>query len=718
MLLRERFVRNRFYRMPPSLSFFSLPDRLFSTVIAVLVAGSFLLPAASAQPAAAGSAFQNEGIRAVIDAQVERDTETLLRFLSHEDEAIRARAALALGSVQDSAAIPDLAERLTSDPSPHVQAQAAFALGQTPGTVPVVPLFEALSTSSTDAALHDAALEALGKTGDAASLRQLAERDVAPELEGSLALAIARYGLRGIHDSLAVNRLVEILETNASASPIRTKAAYYFGRIPTAESWAHQASAVRTALRASAPDDPAVMHLVRGISRLGDAADDPLLVGRLRTAPDWRTRVNTIQALASRTGRPSVVAVLTEQLDDENPHVAITAAEVLSDATIAHSQAEALITWVQKHPDRWRVTGPLLQCIARSADDPVGRPFVQNMVRRYASQRDPVVHAAAVPALAFLKTDEVPPALTAAATNDDSRVAAAALEALAARWSDIKAEREAIGPARTSRYFEAFASGVFRGDVATVNAAASALADSAFATNGATGILVRTLNQRKMPEDVEAITALLRALGTVLPTPQAESALRAFLDHPHPVLRQTAASALTAYSEAPVSPTGSGTTDTPAIDWSFAESLGSAPRLVLETSKGRVVIEMDSFAAPQTTVTISRLAQNGAYDGVPFHRVVPNFVVQGGDVARGDGWGGPGFTIRSEFTTIPYERGTVGIASAGKDTEGSQFFITHSMQPHLDGRYTAFGRVVEGMDIVDQIVANDRIRTAEVITSK
>jgi peptidylprolyl isomerase len=127
-----------------------------------------------------------------------------------------------------------------------------------------------------------------------------------------------------------------------------------------------------------------------------------------------------------------------------------------------------------------------------------------------------------------------------------------------------------------------------------------------------------------------------------------------------------------------------------------------------------VVIEMDLQSAPQTVTTIAALAEEGAYDGVPFHRVVPNFVVQGGDVGRGDGWGGPGFMIRSEFTRIPYQRGTVGMASAGKDTEGSQFFITHSMQPHLDGRYTAFGRVVEGMDIVDRLVENDTISTARV----
>jgi peptidylprolyl isomerase len=115
-----------------------------------------------------------------------------------------------------------------------------------------------------------------------------------------------------------------------------------------------------------------------------------------------------------------------------------------------------------------------------------------------------------------------------------------------------------------------------------------------------------------------------------------------------------------------------------------------------------------------TVQTIAGFAQEGLYAGVPFHRVVPNFVAQTGDFARQDGFGGPGFAIRSEFTLIPYRRGVLGMASAGKDTEGSQFFITHSLQPHLDGGYTSFGWVVEGMDIVDRLYEEDRIVSARI----
>ncbi|OGU25133.1 MAG: peptidylprolyl isomerase [Ignavibacteria bacterium GWA2_54_16] len=112
--------------------------------------------------------------------------------------------------------------------------------------------------------------------------------------------------------------------------------------------------------------------------------------------------------------------------------------------------------------------------------------------------------------------------------------------------------------------------------------------------------------------------------------------------------------------------------------------------------------------APFTVLSFVKLAQKGFYDGLGFHRVVPNFVLQGGD-PRGDGWGGPGYAIRSEYSFARFGRGMVGIASAGKDTEGCQFFITHLPTPHLDGRFTVFARVVDGFDVVDRLQVGDTI---------
>jgi cyclophilin family peptidyl-prolyl cis-trans isomerase len=139
------------------------------------------------------------------------------------------------------------------------------------------------------------------------------------------------------------------------------------------------------------------------------------------------------------------------------------------------------------------------------------------------------------------------------------------------------------------------------------------------------------------------------------------------------------------------------------------EALPDTVRVDLETTRGVIALELYPRVAPFTVLNLLKLEeQRGFYRGILFHRVVPNFVIQAGDPS-GTGWGGPGWTIRSEFSALPFERGRIGMASAGKDTEGSQFFITHSWQPHLEGRYTLFGRVVAGQDVVDQIQVDDRI---------
>jgi len=108
------------------------------------------------------------------------------------------------------------------------------------------------------------------------------------------------------------------------------------------------------------------------------------------------------------------------------------------------------------------------------------------------------------------------------------------------------------------------------------------------------------------------------------------------------------------------------------------------------------------------------LAQRGYFDGLSFHRVVPNFVIQDGD-PTGTGSGGPGYSIRCEYNRLRYDAGAVGMALSGKDTGGSQWFITHSPQPHLNGRYTIFAHVARGMDVVSAIVQGDRVLKVELL---
>lgn len=139
-------------------------------------------------------------------------------------------------------------------------------------------------------------------------------------------------------------------------------------------------------------------------------------------------------------------------------------------------------------------------------------------------------------------------------------------------------------------------------------------------------------------------------------------------------------------------------------------------KVKMDTGKGTMIIELFEEDAPNTVANFEKLIRDGFYDGLAFHRVIPDFVIQGG-CPKGTGTGGPGYTIKCELDNNPnkHERGSLSMAHAGRDTGGSQFFICHSPQPHLDGNHTVFGKVVEGLDVVDAIRPGDVMETVSML---
>jgi len=158
----------------------------------------------------------------------------------------------------------------------------------------------------------------------------------------------------------------------------------------------------------------------------------------------------------------------------------------------------------------------------------------------------------------------------------------------------------------------------------------------------------------------------------------------------------------------------------PAKQWKNPPAMSIDPKKVyrvsMDTNRGVIELELYPQYAPVTVNNFIFLVNEGFYDGVKFHRVISNFVIQGGD-PTGTGSGGPGYRFEDEVKNNPlkHETGVISMANAGPNTNGSQFFITHSPQTHLNGKHTVFGKVVSGMDVVNSIRQGDQMTTVKVI---
>jgi cyclophilin family peptidyl-prolyl cis-trans isomerase len=155
--------------------------------------------------------------------------------------------------------------------------------------------------------------------------------------------------------------------------------------------------------------------------------------------------------------------------------------------------------------------------------------------------------------------------------------------------------------------------------------------------------------------------------------------------------------------------------DAKMLDWQVLQNISNSPLAIIVTAKGRITVELIPQMAPATVANFIQLTDENFYDQKHIHRVVANFVVQGG-CPRDDGYGSLEYSIRSELPDLYYDReGYMGMASIGNHTESSQWFITHSPTPHLDGRYTIFGKVSEGMDVVHSLRIGDIIQDIRIL---
>ncbi|MCB9377763.1 MAG: HEAT repeat domain-containing protein [Holophagales bacterium] len=592
--------------------------------------------------------------------------------------ALREALAVALGRIGDPRG-RSMLQGLLVDAAPEVRRAAAFALGELGAAEAVAALRSAAVDD--DPETGALAVEALGKLAAPLDDVRRILTALAPD-EAARRLAPHLFRFRDDGRVAAARELLASEDTR-----VRAGAAYALGRDARPE-------ALEDLRRLLGDADPFVRAwAARGLGGIGGAEDLGRLL-ELARASESSCRIQAIAAAGRIAERVDLIPPeswqeeLLECLSDPLPGVRAAALEAAARFRSTPALERELAKRFRTGPQRERELA--LRALAGS-----GSAEAASRVAEAAASADPVLRAAAAATAVGVGEEAL---LGRLAADAEAAVRRAALEAELALAGD-----DAATPAR-------------RG-LADPDPTVRATALDHLAGHPALDAeeLIAALRRAATDRELDARLSALRALAARCEASPAErsvgvEALQEVARDPEYLVRREAGDALAGlgYARPPATPIE---TRRPVATYRAAlEQASSRPLFEVATDRGSFRIRLDCPEAPLTCLSFWKLAEQGFFDGLAFHRVVPDFVVQGGD-PRGDGWGGPGYSLRDEINRLRFVRGAVGMALSGPDTGGSQFFVTLSPQPHLDGGFTVFGSVVEGMERLDRIEQGDRIRT-------
>ncbi|HEX2272204.1 MAG TPA: HEAT repeat domain-containing protein [Pyrinomonadaceae bacterium] len=661
----------------------------------------------------------------------------LRELLADPNPAIRKRAALAVGRIGNEDSVSALAG-LLQDANTDVRATAAFALGEVEAASGAEPLLSLLKTGQ-PVIVRARVIEALGKIAGAMPREQEARR---LELGAAILEAVKQEAANPASDRLsAILGLTAVLRARpANAGPtvarflshanarVRADAGNTLARLRLKEG----NDQLRKLLNSDV-DAVVRANAARVLGATEDKASFDALLKHALSDPDSRVRVSAIRSLAllkdERAAEPLLKRGNLPTQRRRSNHAPETN-EVLEIATtlgrlLAQKNDTAAINWLLKTSESLNHTAPEVEvALVRISPDaslkrfrPEARLIVQRAIlsdwRSAAGFAAGFGEIAAIPDSVNNKARFAQVAELILRAMLDYRKSPFNVKTSASAHPEyaIPDALRALAAFKPKDLPEVLLKHLNESDVIVRGTAADLLGDlppSEQHTSALAAALART------PDDPlnDAALSILNALGKQK-SAAANEAIKSVLDSRDPLVRQRAVALLKANGAGDFS-AKIGTVHTRNTDADYSRALaraGRKVRAVVTTTKGSFTMELLPEAAPLTVDNFVQLAQRSFFNGITIHRVVPNFVIQDGD-PRGDGNGGPAqHQIRCEINEVPYDRAAVGMALSGKDTGGSQWFVTHSPQPHLDGGYTVFGRVVMGMNVVDNIIRGDVIRS-------
>lgn len=629
--------------------------------------------------------FTDSIFQKIYDLQDRQISDSLYAYFEHKDPVYRYVAGLAFGSIKNKKAV-DTLQRLLKDDAEAVRAITAYSIGQIgdpAGEDLLIQSFDQYDTIGFHKKSNKAILEAVGKCASKdfllalSTIRTYQVRDTAL-VEGQ-AWGIYRFALRGITTPEGTNRMVEIVTNPAFPVYSRFIAANYLFRAKEIDLSTFSNTLSQTFLTETDVRIRMALAVALGKTNGSNEALNALLQ-QFSTESDYRVKCNILRAL-TKFEYGLVQNLVRSALKDPNTHVANRAAQFFIDAGIPE---DATVYWrLAKDTLPWQTRLALYTAVNKHL--PVYQADYRGAVnaelrQKFRTSRNPYEKAMALKALAeygwnlrFIFREGF--------ASNNPVIRTASMEALStiSRHADFNRIFGA-GSRRITRELSLFfKQAIETKDPAMISVAASALRnpDRDFK---------RYIDSLHFLEDALKVLKLPKQAGTYLSVQKTLAFFKGETEpnEPSPAFNHP-------------------------IDWDLLESLDPLPEAIIKTSRGHIRIRLLPEVAPGSVANFVQLTKDGFYNGKTFHRVVPNFVIQTG-CPRGDGYGGLDYTIRSELPPLHYDdEGYVGMASSGNHTEGTQFFITHSPTPHLDGNYTIFAKVTEGMGVVHQIQIGDLI---------
>jgi len=628
--------------------------------------------------------FSDKTLQKIYNHKDQRNTKELLKFLDHENKKYIKAAAFAFASVQDSNTINYLLRTYKTTENEDIKIAVAFAIGQTHCKASETALIKIYKNDNSKK-LNKYILEAIGKIGSKKSLNfinNLYKKSINENNKIGILWAYSRFAINGISDSIATNNIIKSISSPNLSDTCKYVASITLSRLKNQNLEVYTNKII---LGFKKSDNVFTKsNLCYAFSKIKSKKSFNFLDSILKSNIDHRIKINAIHSL-SRLDTFNVTESIKKSLLDSNVNVAITASEYFLNKGKT-KDANKYFKWAKKQK-KWRVRTNLFAASVKYSKNK--NNIIDAIISGYNVSENLYEKANLLQALGgepkqykFVSNEVFNAKKVVISTYG--------MEALAEMRRNKNFDlynKKSIAQKDIDLYEEfalIFKRAILSGDVAMISIAAGIIRDTSLHYINQyknTYFLTQALNNCKLPKEIEAYLELQKTISYI---------------------------------------NGSKKPKNPSFfefkpDWEHISKINKKQKINIKTSKGDIKLELYVEKTPVTVSTFIKLIKKGFYKDKAIHRVVPNFVVQDG-CPRGDGWGGSDFSIRSEFADIKYKEGSIGMASAGKDTESSQWFITHSPTPHLDGRYTNFGSIISGIEIVNKLEVGDKIIDIEVIT--